>query len=159
MSRIFVPCIFPRNLSRFPIACVVQSDENSGMNTEHLAKELRLIADRLVDLASRLSSEHPSAMPRKTANNICTRCGKPIPENVKPVRGAHYACYRRLIRMVREGLLTEEEVVAAGMLLPPEPGGRLPSTKKLDYAAKIKEEARLAVERAKAHAKREAKPE
>lgn len=86
MSRIFVPCIFPRNSSRFPIACVAQSDENSGMNTEHLAKELRLIADRLVDLASRLSSEDPSSMPRKTASNICTRCGKPIPDGQHPVR-------------------------------------------------------------------------
>lgn len=129
------------------------------MNTEHFAKELKSIAVRLVDLADKLSGAHPAPLPPKVQTNICTRCGKPIPENVKPVRGAHYACYRRLIRMVREGLITEAEVVAAGMLLPPEPGGRLPSTKKLDYAAKIKEEARLAEERAKAHAKREAKPE
>lgn len=128
---------------------------------EHIAKELAEISQRLLSLATQLTTASSKvALTRKPKDKLnCTNCGKPIAEGHRPVRGAHYKCYRRLIRLVREGLITEDEVVASGKLLPPEPGGRLPSTAKLDLVATLKEEARQAAEKAEETLRPKAKPE
>lgn len=114
---------------------------------EQISKELLVIAERLVNLAQRLSAQKAAVSRVKKDMSTCVTCGKPIPEGHRPVRGAHYKCYRRLIRMVREGLISEDEVVRSGKLLPPEPGGRNPSAAKFDYAASIREAARQVAER------------
>jgi hypothetical protein len=127
---------------------------------KQIAHELVSIAKRLLDLAATLErTEEPEPPAEPPASPVCTKCGLPIVEGVRPVRGAHYHCYRQLIRLIKDGLITEEEVVQSGKLLPALPGGRNPSVAKMDYVASLKEGARQLAETVRELAQTKAKPE
>jgi len=104
---------------------------NIGMNITQVAKELRAVTQKLNELAASLESainvddvDFPRSKMQLTKRRVCLNCEEVIPEGTRPVRGCHYKCYRKLIRAIRDGLITEAEVVKAGKMLPPDPGGR-----------------------------------
>jgi hypothetical protein len=115
----------------FPYCRVNGFGNNSDMNIPQIAKELRAITQKLQELAGSLESainvddvEFPRAKMHSVKRRVCLNCEEPIPDGTRPVRGCHYKCYRKLIRSIRDGLITEAEVVKAGKMLPPDPGGR-----------------------------------
>ncbi len=58
------------------------------------------------------------------ASGLCLDCGKPIPPNNQKRRGLHQACYQRAKRLLDQKEFTDAELVAAGLMLPAETGGR-----------------------------------
>ena len=128
--------------------------------TKQIAHELVSIAQRLLDIAATLEkTKEPETPAAPLGPAVCTKCGLPIVKGSRPVRGAHYKCYRQLIRLIRDGLITEQEIVQSGKLLPAMPGGRNPSVTKLDYVASLKEGARQLAEKVTELAQTKAKPE
>lgn len=75
----------------------------------------------------RTSAEVEERIARLTADRRCLGCEAEMPPEAKVRRGLCDTCYQGMKYAVRKRRITEIDLMRAGNLLPPSPGGRKPS--------------------------------
>jgi hypothetical protein len=80
----------------------------------------------------------------KIAKRICLNCGKKIDPKLRPVRGNHPYCARKIKDSIDSGDITEEAAIAAGIYLPEATRG--PKTKKKTGLAQLLEQQKTQAE-------------
>ena len=66
----------------------------------------------------------PPSIQELISSRTCLNCKKKITAAQKSVRGCHQHCYRRIIRSIESGQLTENDAITAGILAPKQKSGR-----------------------------------
>ena len=57
---------------------------------------------------------------------LCCACMEPL-DDTRTIRGCHERCRQAAARLIERGVVTEEQLIADGELLPADTGGRRPS--------------------------------
>lgn len=107
------------------------------MDTEQLLAKISEAENVLAEIRKIVTEEvvemppvsTPAEAERRAAAKLCVVCGKPLPppkpgKKRSDDRGADHKCYKQVMRAVEAGVMTKEDAVAWGWLLPAKPGGR-----------------------------------
>jgi hypothetical protein len=117
---------------------------NMDGDTETLLSLIEKTAQQLLAAAQRLRGNPKNPQPPQSAIDQaaaqkCLVCdGKKQPKNTRLKRGQCVNCYMRTMRRIRDGKLTETQLILAGKLLPAGVGGRRDSDFPLDAMTKDK---------------------
>lgn len=99
-----------------------------GMDIHDALELVDAIQSRLDLLREALLAESPKATAAALAKveaGVCTFCSQHLEPGDKVRRGAHEnSCYRKAMRRVEKGDITDAALVAAGLLLPAEKPGK-----------------------------------
>jgi hypothetical protein len=124
------------------------------MNASQLKTELESMARRLAAIAAQLESSesHVNDKPvdflvAQDSDQDCRRCGKSIPKEIEPIRENHPACYRTTMREIARGDYSEDDAIAAELLLPARRPGRKPKAKQPTESDLVQEAMRHRQER------------
>lgn len=92
------------------------------MNIDTAVDKLNAALKLITEAMAILERETPS-VPKEASllveKGICLNCRKPFSDSERRIRGLHERCYRRIMRRIEDGHLTEAELIEAGLIAPP----------------------------------------
>lgn len=102
------------------------------MNRKEVVKRLTILIEQVQHIKA-MVEEMPSAIPdgavQRAEGGLCVYCGEVLDDGGRKFRGAHERCYKRVNRAINSGVITEQQAVARGYILPvEEKGGRKPDS-------------------------------
>lgn len=106
----------------------VASIQDTLMNNRQIANALKSIIEQLSNLLSDISYQSGDTPEAKEAKvkaekGICCYCGDKH-DDTEVFRGDHERCYKKVMRAIAQKVVTEEQAISRGWILPRDPGGR-----------------------------------
>lgn len=91
---------------------------NIDTAVDKLNSATKLIAEAMA-IINGLTPSLPKESETFIDQGICLNCRKEFAEGERRIRGVHERCYRRIMRRIETGSITESEAINAGLLSPP----------------------------------------
>lgn len=107
------------------------------MDTSSLLKKLDSALAQLSALRREIAeadTKYPPSISDEASRGICHACKKPLGRG-KVIRGCHEACHQSMFREMKDGEITEQELIQSGRIGPKQKGGRKRKLRMADLIA------------------------
>jgi protein-arginine kinase activator protein McsA len=78
-------------------------------------------------VAVKMNAERQSRRDRLMAAGCCIACERQFAPGAQSRRGQCSGCYQASLRKIRQGVVSDTDLIRDGYMLPPGPGGRKPT--------------------------------
>ncbi len=118
----------PTKLEKYLDSLVTITQDRGMLNNRKIATSLKSVIEQLSYLLEDLSFQSDNTPEAKEAKvkaekGICCYCGE-LHDDTEVFRGDHERCYKKVMRAIAQKVVSEEQAISRGWILPRDGGGR-----------------------------------